>query len=309
MARPRPRPAVTTGRRGIGLAEAVEDILPFLQRPVAGPSSEIGFREHGAATGRDPRGMAKSAGRRTDARCLRRPSSVLRSPHSPRCVHDVGILRRRILPRHPSTFSTNGPRLSRPEGSGSRTPAGFRSAVPVQWIDAGRIGPPGGRIATGPAAPEGSGHRAPGLPLGGNRSDGMTFRKRKPPCPPDRRARPAGPGRDGAGQAIVVTARSASELADDLEYLIKSVAPDDDPTAQAIAQRTGELQVGGDGQGPGPGRGFGLAVSLPRDFPNGGSPRSWPRCRSRTSGSSWTRSRTSGWRSTISPASPGSPTR
>jgi hypothetical protein len=78
------------------------------------------------------------------------------------------------------------------------------------------------------------------------------------------------PAATARAQAIVVTARSASELADDLEYLIKSVAPDDDPTVRATLDALEKFKAGAMIKGLDRGRGFGLAVTLPADFPGGG---------------------------------------
>ena len=77
------------------------------------------------------------------------------------------------------------------------------------------------------------------------------------------------PAATARAQAIVVTARSASELADDLEYLIKSVAPDDDPMARAALDALKNFKSGAMIKGLDRGRGFGLAVTLPADFPGG----------------------------------------
>jgi hypothetical protein len=76
------------------------------------------------------------------------------------------------------------------------------------------------------------------------------------------------PAAAARGQAIVVTARSTSELADDLEYLIKSVAPDDDPTVRAALDALNNFKAGAMIKGLDRDRGFGLAVS----FPEGGAP-------------------------------------
>ena len=74
------------------------------------------------------------------------------------------------------------------------------------------------------------------------------------------------------GQTIVVTAKSVNDLADDLEYVIKTVAPPGDPMVQVALDnlekvKSGELIKGLDRR-----RGFGLTVTLPRDFPQGGPP-------------------------------------
>jgi hypothetical protein len=79
------------------------------------------------------------------------------------------------------------------------------------------------------------------------------------------------PAMAARGQTFVVTAKSASELAGDLEYLIKAVAPDDDQAKGALDAlrqfQAGELLKGLDRS-----RGFGVAVSLPKEFPQGGPP-------------------------------------
>ena len=132
-----------------------------MQRPVAGPSSEIGFRKHEAATGRDPKGMAQF--RRTNARCLRLPH--LRSPHSPRCAHEAGIPRRRILQRQSSTFSTKRPEFSRPDRS-RLADSGWisrRACSPMDRRGADRSARRSDRGVVR-RRPEGSGRRAPASP-------------------------------------------------------------------------------------------------------------------------------------------------
>ncbi len=79
------------------------------------------------------------------------------------------------------------------------------------------------------------------------------------------------PAATARAQAVVVTARSASELADDLEYLVKSVAPDD-PTARPMLDALEKFKSGALIKGLDRGRGFALAVTLPADFPGGGTP-------------------------------------
>lgn len=68
------------------------------------------------------------------------------------------------------------------------------------------------------------------------------------------------------GQTIVVTAKSASELASDLEALIKSVDPED-PQGQAILDGIKQFKEGAILKGFDRTRGFGVAVTLPRNFP------------------------------------------
>lgn len=75
-----------------------------------------------------------------------------------------------------------------------------------------------------------------------------------------------------AAQTIVVTAKPSAELADDLEYLIKMVVPDGDPRVQDVLDAIGSFKKGEMVKGLDHARGFGLAVTLPREFPNGGSP-------------------------------------
>jgi hypothetical protein len=74
------------------------------------------------------------------------------------------------------------------------------------------------------------------------------------------------------GQTIVITAKSVSQLADDLEYLIKSVAPEGDPRAQTVLDGLARFKSGALIKGLDQGRGFGLAVTLPKDFPQGDPP-------------------------------------
>ncbi len=74
------------------------------------------------------------------------------------------------------------------------------------------------------------------------------------------------------GQTIVVTAKSVTQLADDLEYLIKSVAPEGDPRSQAVLDGLKQFKSGALIKGLDQSRGFGLAVTLPKDFPQGDPP-------------------------------------
>jgi hypothetical protein len=74
------------------------------------------------------------------------------------------------------------------------------------------------------------------------------------------------------GQTIVVTAKSVNELADDLEYVIKTVAPAEDPKVQSMLDGLQKFKAGELIKGLDKGRRFGLAVTLPKDFPQGGSP-------------------------------------
>ncbi len=68
------------------------------------------------------------------------------------------------------------------------------------------------------------------------------------------------------GQTVVVTAKSASELASDLEALIKAVAPND-PQAQAILDGIKQFQEVAILKGFDRTRKFGVALTLPRNFP------------------------------------------
>ncbi len=79
------------------------------------------------------------------------------------------------------------------------------------------------------------------------------------------------PAMAARGQTIVVTAKSASELAGDLEFLIKAVAPDE-PQAQGVLDALKQFQAGDLIKGLDRGRGFGVALSLPKEFPQGGPP-------------------------------------
>ncbi len=74
------------------------------------------------------------------------------------------------------------------------------------------------------------------------------------------------------GQTVVVTAKPVSKLADDLEYLVKSLAPEGDPRAQAVLDGLDRLKSGALVKGLDRSRGFGLAVTLPKDFPQGAPP-------------------------------------
>jgi hypothetical protein len=74
------------------------------------------------------------------------------------------------------------------------------------------------------------------------------------------------------GQTVVVTAKSATELADDLEYLIKAVAPEGDPTAQAALDGLGQFKGAAILKGLDRSRGFRLAVTLSKDFPGAEPP-------------------------------------
>jgi hypothetical protein len=75
-----------------------------------------------------------------------------------------------------------------------------------------------------------------------------------------------------SGQTVLVTAKSVTELTDDLESLIKSVAPEANTMAQAALNGLSQLRSGAMLKGLDRSRGFGLAVTLPKDFPQGGPP-------------------------------------
>lgn len=68
------------------------------------------------------------------------------------------------------------------------------------------------------------------------------------------------------GQTVVVTSKSASELASDLETLIKSVKLDD-PQVQAILDGIKQFQEGAILKGFDRTREFGVAITVPRNFP------------------------------------------
>jgi hypothetical protein len=73
-------------------------------------------------------------------------------------------------------------------------------------------------------------------------------------------------------QTVVITAKSVKDLAEDFEYLVKSVAPEGDPMGGAALEHLNRFKSGDLLKGLDQNRGFGLAVSLPRDFPQGGTP-------------------------------------
>jgi hypothetical protein len=83
-----------------------------------------------------------------------------------------------------------------------------------------------------------------------------------------------GPGAVGSapGQTIVVTAKSVKDLAEDCEYLIKSAAPEGDPMVRLALDNLNKFKAGELIKGLDQNRGFSLAVSLPKDFPQGGPP-------------------------------------
>ena len=75
-----------------------------------------------------------------------------------------------------------------------------------------------------------------------------------------------------SGQTLVVTAKSLSDLSDDFEYLIKTVAPEGDPMAQTVLNGLNQFKSGAMVKGLDKSRGFGLAITLPKDFPQGDPP-------------------------------------
>src|SRR5262249_11544739 len=74
------------------------------------------------------------------------------------------------------------------------------------------------------------------------------------------------------GQTVVLTAKSGTELADDLESLIKSAAPEGDPRAQAVLEAVGQFKSAALPKGLDRSRSFGLVVTLPKDPAAGGPP-------------------------------------
>ena len=69
-----------------------------------------------------------------------------------------------------------------------------------------------------------------------------------------------------------MTAKSIKDLAGDLEYLVKTVAPEGDANVENILGALKQFQSGDLVKGLDQSRGFGLAVALPPDFPGGGPP-------------------------------------
>jgi hypothetical protein len=74
------------------------------------------------------------------------------------------------------------------------------------------------------------------------------------------------------GQTVVLTAKSGTELADDLESLIKAAAPEGDPRARAVLEAVSRFQAAELLKGLDRSRGFGLVVTLPKDPGAGGPP-------------------------------------
>jgi hypothetical protein len=74
------------------------------------------------------------------------------------------------------------------------------------------------------------------------------------------------------GQTVLVSAKSLAELTDDLEYLVKSVAPEDNQAAQTALAVLGQFKSGAMVKGLDKGRSFGLAITLPKEFPQGDPP-------------------------------------
>jgi hypothetical protein len=75
-----------------------------------------------------------------------------------------------------------------------------------------------------------------------------------------------------SAQTLVITAKSLNDLADDFEYLIKTVAPEGDPKAQQVLDAINQFRKEELAKGLDQGRPFGVTVSLPKDFPQGGPP-------------------------------------
>jgi hypothetical protein len=73
------------------------------------------------------------------------------------------------------------------------------------------------------------------------------------------------------GQTIVVTAKSVKDLANDLQYVLESAVPEGMDVGAAV-DGLKQLQAGELVKGLDQSRGFGLAVTLPKDFPQGGPP-------------------------------------
>ncbi|MGP0062602.1 MAG: hypothetical protein ACLQGP_03230 [Isosphaeraceae bacterium] len=61
-------------------------------------------------------------------------------------------------------------------------------------------------------------------------------------------------------------------MTDDVEYLIKSVAPEGNQTAQTVLAVLNQFKSGEMVKGLDRGHGFGLAITLPKDFPQGDPP-------------------------------------
>ena len=75
-----------------------------------------------------------------------------------------------------------------------------------------------------------------------------------------------------AAQAVVVTARSATELTDMLETTIKSAALENEPMGQTFMQAVQQFKSGETLKSLDQRRGLGFAFSLPKEFPKGGPP-------------------------------------
>src|SRR5262249_32249672 len=73
-------------------------------------------------------------------------------------------------------------------------------------------------------------------------------------------------------QTVVVTAKSIKDLAGDFEYLVKAVAPEGDANVGGVLDALKQFQAGDLVKGLDQPRGCGLAVTLPKGFPNEGSP-------------------------------------
>jgi hypothetical protein len=73
-------------------------------------------------------------------------------------------------------------------------------------------------------------------------------------------------------QAFVVTTPSATELADEIETVIKSAALDHEPAGQTVLAVLKQLKLGAILTGLDRARGLSLAISFPKDSPQGGTP-------------------------------------
>jgi hypothetical protein len=73
-------------------------------------------------------------------------------------------------------------------------------------------------------------------------------------------------------QAVVLTTRSATDLAEDVETLIKSAELENEQIGQMVLGGLNQLKIGAILKGLDRGRGLGVAISLPKNFPDGGPP-------------------------------------
>ena len=75
-----------------------------------------------------------------------------------------------------------------------------------------------------------------------------------------------------SAQAVVLTTRSATELAEHVEILTKSAGLADEQVGETILNVLKQIKSGAILKGLDRGRGLGFALSFPKDFPNGGPP-------------------------------------